>query len=722
MIRFRGDVEGLRAVAVLLVVLCHLGVPGFGGGFFGVDVFFVISGYLITSLLAAEYATKDDAPGGCGSLSIPGFYARRARRILPAALTVIVAVVVAGALLLNELRVAQIRHDVVWAALFGSNVSFIQQATDYSTQGLVDSSPFQHYWSLAVEEQFYLVWPALLLLVARLTFVGGAARWRARVAAAVCAIGAGSLAWSVVATSNGPAGAYFSTFTRAWELALGALIGIVTMRATVLPRPLARSASAAGVALFVASCVLICPTTPFPGVVALLPTAATALLIVGGMTERTPLPNRALCLAPVRFLGRISYSVYLWHWPLVVFAAALYPAWSTTARMRVVTLLITLGVATLSYYLVERPGRRIGVRARPGRVTALPRWRGGSLVTASLGACVLAAVFVGLLSAIHPERSTAIAVQEVGSSRPANPPSFVVTGADRTPGQETTYETTVRALQRQIRAALRLQQLPASLRPLSPHLAKSFPPPCVRGLPGLATGECVVGNPAAAHVAVLNGDSHAEMLRNAVWRAFDPKAWSIHIFARSGCGWAGAANGTVSPAICARLQAEALARIRALHPDVLLLSEHHVVTTFRSSADIASSLAAFTHASAKTIVLGHTPLPQSWSTCLVGSDISRCFAILDAEYRSDVRVERKLAARAGAMFVDTSAWLCTTVGGQTVCPPVIDGVPVFRDDTHVGAEYQLELIPIVRALLVSAGVSVSGQAQWAGAVPSRRRG
>ena len=189
-------------------------------------------------------------------------------------------------------------------------------------------------------------------------------RWRARVATAAAVIGAGSLAWSVVATARGPAGAYFSTFTRAWEIALGALIGIATTSATRLPRLLARAASAAGVGLFVAACAVIGATTPFPGAAALLPTAATALLIVGGLTERGPLPNRALCLAPLRFLGRISYSVYLWHWPLIVFAAALYPTLSKTAQMRLLILLITLAVATLSFYLVEQPGRRIGAHAR----------------------------------------------------------------------------------------------------------------------------------------------------------------------------------------------------------------------------------------------------------------------------------------------------------------------------------------------------------------------
>jgi peptidoglycan/LPS O-acetylase OafA/YrhL len=714
MIAFRGDVEGLRAVAVLLVVLDHLEVPGFRGGFMGVDVFFVISGYLITSLLAAECAKKAEAHGGRGSISIPGFYARRARRILPAALTVIVAVVVAGGVLLNELRVAQIRHDAVWAALFGSNVNFIRQATDYSAQGLVDSSPFQHYWSLAVEEQFYLVWPALFLLVALLTFFDVAMRWRARVAIAVCAIAAASLAWSIVATERGPVGAYFSTFTRAWELALGALIGITTTSTTRFPRPLARAASAAGVALFAAATVVISDTTPFPGAAALLPTAATALLIVGGITERLPFPNRALCLSPLRFIGRISYSVYLWHWPLVVFAVALYPTVSRTVQMRLLILLVTLAVATLSYYLVERPGRRIGVHGRPDRASARPPRRGRNLVTTTVGVFVLAAVFVGVVSAIDPERSTAIPVSAATVSQPARP-SLFPGGADRapaeeTPAEETPYARTLRSWQMVIRAGLGVRQLPPSLRPLSPHLSMAFPPPCIRGLPGVSAGECVVGNPAAVHVAVLNGDSHAEMLRNAVWRAFDPKTWSVHMFARDGCGWAGAEKGTVSATTCRRLQTEAIQRIRALHPDVLLLSEHLVVTEFRSRADIASSLATLRRASTKTIVIGHTPPARPWSSCLAGSDITSCFTSLDRTYLSDVRVEQQLAARAGATFVDSSAWLCVPAGAQTVCPPVIDGVPAFKDDDHVGAEYQLKLRPIVRALLITVGVPVGGRA------------
>jgi hypothetical protein len=376
--------------------------------------------------------------------------------------------------------------------------------------------------------------------------------------------------------------------------------------------------------------------------------------------------------------------------------------------MRLLILLIVVTVATFSFYVVEQPGRRIGANA--SRATPVrKRWPGRNVATAVLGACVLVVAFVGVLSAIDREGSTLAPIRARAVVQPATRSSLVVLTVRRNLQRDTAYAQTVRAWQRVIRAGLRLRELPQSLRPLGPHLSTAFPPPCIRGLRGVSSAECVVGNPAAAHVAVLNGDSHAEMLRNAVWRAFNPKAWSIHIFARDGCGWAGSLErGPLSAATCARLQAEALRRIRTLRPDVLLLSEHMVVAPFRSRADIASSLVAFRRAAAKTIVIGHTPLPQPWNSCLVGVDIARCFTALDATFRSDRNVEQQLASRAGATFVDTSSWLCVRAGEQTVCPPVIAGVPAFKDDTHISAEYQLKLIPIVRALLLSTGEPVAG--------------
>ncbi len=288
-IRFRADIEGLRAVAVLLVIFDHLAFRGFDGGFIGVDVFFVISGYLITSLLAAEYADKAEARRGRGSISISHFYLRRARRILPAALAVIVAILVASHLLLNSLRIQQVQRDAVWAALFGSNINFIRQANDYFAAGLTTSSPFNHYWSLAVEEQFYFVWPVLFLLVATcargLAIFGKHVGWRLRLALILAAIGAASFVWSVLDTASNPASAYFSTFTRAWELALGALIAVGTTRATTIGSRGATAASVAGVIFLVAGCGVIDSNSAFPGYIALLPTLGTAFLIVAGLSE-----------------------------------------------------------------------------------------------------------------------------------------------------------------------------------------------------------------------------------------------------------------------------------------------------------------------------------------------------------------------------------------------------------------------------------------------------
>ncbi len=390
------------------------------------------------------------------------------------------------------------------------------------------------------------------------------------------------------------------------------------------------------------------------------------------------------------------------HWPLVVFTAALYPTMSATAQMRLLIFAVTIAVATVSFFLVEQPGRRVGVKARaPSR----GRWRGRNLATAMCGACLLAAAFVGLLSTVDRERLTvspaAAAAISPAAERPA-PVGMTIAGK---PPRNGAYATTVQAWQRVIRKGLTLRELPTSLRPLSHHLWREYFPRCLQGARGALPDECVVGNPAAGHVAVLDGDSHATMLRNAVWRSFDPKRWSFHVFAWFGCGWAGTSesNGG-SAAECRRHQDEALRRIRTLHPDVLVLSEHRVVTPLRSRADIAASLGALTRAAPQTIVLGHTPLPRPWRTCLVGYDISQCFASLDATFRSDTRVERELASRAGTTFVDTSAWVCTRAGAASVCPPVIGGAPVFSDDTHIDGEFQLKLIPIVRALLQSAGV------------------
>jgi len=236
-------------------------------------------------------------------------------------------------------------------------------------------------------------------------------------------------------------------------------------------------------------------------------------------------------------------------------------------------------------------------------------------------------------------------------------------------------------------------------------------PWCNRKLAGIVTGECVVGNPRAGHVAVLTGDSHAGMFQVALARALNRTTWRLHIFQRGHCGWAGSVgpNFPVSASDCRVYQAEALSRIRALHPDLLVLSEEDVRTPYRTESDVLSSLASLSKLARQVLVLGHTPSIPSFDSCLSGSaDISGCFGTLSGAYRSDTRLEQHLATRSGARFVDTSNWFCVRIGSGSVCPPVIESAPVWRDGTHVTSDLEPKLIPLVRALLESEGITTGG--------------
>lgn len=322
---YRGDIEGLRAVAVLLVVLAHVGVPGVAGGFIGVDVFFVISGFLITSLLRRELAAT-------GRLDLPRFYARRAVRLLPVATLVTVATLAATWLWAPPVRFAGYAWDALAAATYTVNLRLADTGTDYFAGEA--PSPFQHFWSLAVEEQFYLVWPVLIGVLA---LCGLRRRWVPLTV--LTGISVASFAWSLHELERAAPWAYFGSLSRAWELGAGALLALV-----VTGRPRRRPALAwAGCAAIIIGAVVFDEGTPFPGTAALLPVlGAVAIIAAGG--------NRLLEAAPMRWVGRMSYGWYLWHWPLLFFAPAGLPARAGFAAA-------ALGLAVLSHHLLENPVR-----------------------------------------------------------------------------------------------------------------------------------------------------------------------------------------------------------------------------------------------------------------------------------------------------------------------------------------------------------------------------
>ncbi|HEX5087498.1 MAG TPA: acyltransferase, partial [Nocardioides sp.] len=292
-LRHRDDVQGLRAIAVLTVIASHASVPYLDGGFVGVDVFFVISGFLISKLLFREAERT-------GRISIPSFYARRARRILPAATLVTLATVVASAIWLSAVDLLAVAKDALWAVFFAANIHFAAIGTDYFAQE-EPPSPLQHYWSLSVEEQFYLVWPLLVLavlVVARRRGLGH----RGLLAVLIGTLTIGSFAYGVWFSEVSTQQAYFSTLSRGWEIGVGCALALVLPAGLRMPRLLATVLSGGAIAALVWMTLTFRDDIPYPGWYALVPTMATAAWIVAGTAVTAAAPIRLFSLAPMQYL------------------------------------------------------------------------------------------------------------------------------------------------------------------------------------------------------------------------------------------------------------------------------------------------------------------------------------------------------------------------------------------------------------------------------------
>ena len=370
-------VQGLRAVAVLVVILDHVGMPGLPGGFIGVDVFFVISGYVITEMLLRR-------PAASRGLWFLGFYAARARRIVPAATLVIVLTVIATFEFTNFVRGARVLPDATAASLFLANFHFIETGSDYARLG-GDPSPLQHYWSLAVEEQFYLVWPLLVVLA-----IGVAARTR-RVPLRPLLLGllvvlaTVSYLYSILLTPLDGVEAFYSPFTRAWELAVGCLLAVARpwLAAAVSARKVVTAGLAwAGFAAIAWSVVALDDTSGFPGSVAAIPVLGTAAVLIAGMRTQPTVPMSILGTRVLVYLGDISYSLYLVHWPLFTITAARIGA-DFSLPMQLLLIGVTVVCAAIMYHAFENPIRRSRTLA------ARPWW---SLAIVPVGVALVFAV------------------------------------------------------------------------------------------------------------------------------------------------------------------------------------------------------------------------------------------------------------------------------------------------------------------------------------------
>ena len=348
--KYRSDIDGLRAVAVIPVVLYHAGVQSFAGGFVGVDIFFVISGYLITALVASE--VRD------GQFSLIRFYERRIRRIFPALFTVVATSCLAAYFLFMPLDFKRFGASVAAMTLFASNLLFWRQSGYFDAAA--DLKPLLHTWSLAVEEQFYFVFPIVLMLILRIR----RNRWRTLII--IMSVGA-SFAWNIWQVGTDPTAAFYLPLARAWELLLGSMLAL-SIAPTIKHRSVNESAGILGIGLIAWSVWHFSAETPFPGISALLPCAGAALIIHSGTQEKT-LVSRMLSARVAVFVGLISYSLYLWHWPVIVFAKYVSSGELGGAKVAGLVLFSTL-VASLSWRFVESPFRGRGALCKRGMLFA----------------------------------------------------------------------------------------------------------------------------------------------------------------------------------------------------------------------------------------------------------------------------------------------------------------------------------------------------------------
>ncbi len=727
--KYRPEIEGLRAVAVLLVVLSHLGVTGFSGGFVGVDVFFVISGYLITGLISSEYAKRADANGDRGWFSLRSFYFRRVKRIVPMSFTILVATTFASYILFNAIRAKTVLVDSIWAALFSANIHFINISTNYFQQGY-STSPLQHYWSLAVEEQFYLVVPALFVFAVKLKdmkFFVVQLGWERRIKLLYSLIVIASLSWSVIETYSNPSSAYFSSLTRAWELGAGALLAISTLRgAPRIPPRLNSLESIFGLGLIGFSTLIYTSTTNFPGFVAIAPVLGASMIIHAGISG-TNFVSKILSSKPFTGIGKISYSLYLWHWPLIVILNATHPRILKSVIGQITLIFVAITLSVLSYKLIEQPFRRIPIPSRWSREklnNSISVWYSRMAnIRKYRAAAVSLLLVISLLSGIsifytnHVGKKSPTTKVTQPSITPSTSPNPTLT---RIPSLS--YDATLQKWDQLIFNSL----LIFNARNLKPTFAKTQSydtwrnPDCnhVSSIFGVAEIKnlaiCRAGF--GSKTALFIGNSHGRMLQKAVTDPFVKAGWTIYSFFMPWCMTLDV-NGidkTFSKIYDCNLYHQDIQLLLAkMHPDVVIESDRlfpkatfiAAGKTYAANSNeplfwkiYLDSLKTIRAQTKQLIVIGITPeLPKPIIDCADAQlNLEVTCQASGANISGEVSSQSQAANLAQALFIDTRDWLCYK---KIFCPAVIGQTLVYKDADHTSFPMEPKLALLFSAYL-----------------------
>lgn len=678
--RFRGDIQGIRAIAVGTVLVFHAGVPFMPGGFIGVDVFFVISGYLITGLLIREVVKT-------GRVDLVAFYARRARRILPAALVVLALTVLAGWMLMPASQWQSLGWTAFWAALSFANWSLAADATDYFNADST-ASPLQHYWSLGVEEQFYLFWP--LLMIGMVSLLAWTLRRRStlatavrtedaeayarylarRVAAAAAVVGLASFVHSVVYTPQNPGAAYFITTTRVWELAAGALLAAAVVFMPRLNAPVRAVAGWLGVSLVLYAAFFFTGDMAYPGAAAAVPVLGSVLMILAGVhadgDRHGAAPGTLLSSRPMQWIGDLSYSLYLVHWPLIAIAGWQFadglPLWAG-----VLLALVSVPLAWILRAAVEKPFMTAGGRTGNTR----------SLVSGGIGMALAAGLSIALV---------AVGAQRLAEAT-QNPPA--VAGARDVPTTEGEVHDPVEDL---------------------PFVDRIVPDPAIApddrspmALDGCQISDrdsepkaCHYGDEDSETTVVIAGDSHAAHWGAPLIAAAEERGWHLVSYLKSACPVSESlitrhrAEGSRPFAECVTWNRALPEAIESVDPDLVLVSAaRYDSENGESTADgMARAWKRLAETGASVAVIVDPPhSTANLPICLERNpdDVEECIFDRDegVERSGTPDLEAARAQVPGVEEIDLTELICP--GDR--CAPVVGGALVFSDSNHMTATF-----------------------------------
>jgi peptidoglycan/LPS O-acetylase OafA/YrhL len=662
----------MRAFAVLAVFADHLfGWPR--AGFVGVDVFFVLSGFFITGILIRERMTT-------GKLSFSNFYVRRVRRIIPSAVLVIAATIALSSVLLTASRAHEAMIDGLWASIFLSNWRFESVGTDYFAQGQPDS-PLLHYWSLSIEEQFYFVWPLLLLALFALTrsysrrsnrYPPRRQAWLAVFMGTICVL---SFGWACVQFSMNPTGAYFSTFTRVWELGVGALLAIGVPVLARIPHNVRPYLSYLGITGAVTSLFVISPTMAFPGPWGALPVLSTALVVaafVGSDVRAVP----HLTNPVATYIGDVSYTMYLWHFPAIILLAAVTP---TGLPYFISVVVATLALTAVTYHFFEDPIRKsqwllASDRSRERRRWALPA--GG---WAAVGVATVIAVVSSIVWLQPREQSQPWVLAEEPTPIDLSAPVDPCFGAPAMVNEGCVLRDPAKPLEPSIDDFARDTQIGEN--------------DCWRSEGEAQIVTCTLGyqgNDPAARIALV-GDSHAQLLMPVLRPYLVQNKWQLVTYVGFKCQW------RISPIPDCPID-QIQAKLLEGSFDLVLTTANRNTTPVPTAPEYEQAWAPIAATGVPIAVLADNPAVSEESlACLERVDFGddRTGECGTPRAEALAQPDEMIAASTlvpGTTLIDLTEYFCT----EDRCPSVIGNVIVYRDSVgHMTATFARTLAPSI---------------------------